>query len=120
MYSSLVLEFFCECLLSFASFYTIYSAVHKNESKVLHNTEITDDLLFSIISRLNTLCTSLVWMIIAAIATLYTSSGYIIGPCCSAMYEIWILPLLQCTKLYPAVKSGSEILHTPLVENQRN
>ena len=29
-------------------------------------------------SRLNTLCTPLVWMRIAAVATLYTTSGYVI------------------------------------------
>ena len=32
-------------------------------------------------SRLNTLCTPLVWMRIAAIVTLYTTSGYIINCC---------------------------------------
>ena len=31
------------------------------------------------ISRLNTLCTPLVWMKIAAVATLYTPFGYVIG-----------------------------------------
>ena len=59
------------------------------------------------ISWLNTLCTPLVWMKIAAIATLYTTSGYVIScsvqilcPAAnagSAVYKI----------LYPAVNAGS-------------
>ena len=38
-------------------------------------------------SRLNTLCTPLVWMRIAAVVTLYTTSGYL-------CYKV------QCTKIF--------------------
>ena len=56
---------------------------------------VSKSLRITSFSRLNTLCTPLVWMRIAKVATLYTPSGYVIGMLQCSVHNSNI-ELLQC------------------------
>ena len=79
-----------------------------------------------IFSRLNMLCTPLVWMRIAAIATLYTPSGYVRGMLqCSvqnsdfaatAVYNFCTLQFITCPDVVYKVATAAILIQTKGVQ----
>ena len=61
------------------------------------------------ISRMNMLCTPLVWMRIAAVATLYNPSGYVIGMMQCSIQNLDFAATAVYKILYQAVNAGSAV-----------